>query len=37
MELSFDEEIAFSVRCEIDLINEYFFYSIEEGFEHDIP
>lgn len=37
MNLSFNEEITFSVRCEIDLLNKYFFYGTEEGFEHDIP
>lgn len=37
MKLSFNEEIAFSVRCEIDLLNKYFFYGTEEGFEPDIP
>ena len=37
MKLSFNEEIVFSVRCEIDLLNKYFFYGTEEGFEPDIP
>lgn len=37
MKLSLNDEIVFSVRCEIDLLNKYFFYGTEEGFEPDIP
>lgn len=37
MKFSFDEEITFSVRCEIDLLSGYSFYGTRDGFEKDDP
>ena len=37
MKLLFDEEIIFSVRCEIDLLSGYSFCGTRDGFEKDDP
>ena len=37
MNLSFANEMKFSVKCEIDLLSKYFFYHTKNGFELDLP